>query len=176
MSKIFFESWESIFRTFIITILAYVALIIILRLTGKRTLTKMNAFDFVITIALGSAYSTVSLNKSVPLADGVLAIFLLVMLQYIITWLSVRYKTVKNLITNQPAMLLYKGEVFDEVLKKERITREELFVAARRKGISNLKDIDVIVLETTGDLTIIPNMSSENAETLRNIEHYKEHV
>jgi uncharacterized membrane protein YcaP (DUF421 family) len=65
MEKIFFESWESIARTLLMTSLSYVTMVILLRISGKRTLAKMNAFDFVVTIALGSSLATVALNKSV---------------------------------------------------------------------------------------------------------------
>lgn len=75
MKNIFFDSWESIFRTTVITILAYVLLIFLLRVSGKRTLSKMNAFDFIVTIALGSTLATVMLNKNVAFADGILAFF-----------------------------------------------------------------------------------------------------
>ena len=71
MSKLFFDSWDSILRTAVITILAYILMIFFLRISGKRTLSKMNAFDFVVTIALGSTLATVSLSKNVALADSV---------------------------------------------------------------------------------------------------------
>ena len=69
MSKLFFDSWESIIRTSVITILAYILMIFFLRISGKRTLSKMNAFDLIVTIALGSTLATVSLSKNVALAD-----------------------------------------------------------------------------------------------------------
>ncbi|MBD0377567.1 MAG: DUF421 domain-containing protein, partial [Flavisolibacter sp.] len=72
MKNIFFDSWESIIRTIIITVLAYALLIFLLRTSGKRTLSKMNAFDFIVTVALGSTLATVMLNKNVALIDGVL--------------------------------------------------------------------------------------------------------
>ncbi|MBD1395661.1 DUF421 domain-containing protein [Pontibacter sp. JH31] len=169
MEKFFFDNWESILRTFTITILAYVAMIFLLRSSGKRTLSKMNAFDFIVTVALGSSLSAVALNKSIPLIDGVFAFFLLIFLQYAITWLSVRYKAVKHLITSKPTLLLYKGELLHDALKKERITVEELYMAARKKGITDLRHIDVIVLETTGDMTIMPDVEDAQAETLQNV-------
>ncbi len=157
MKNIFFDSWESIIRMIIITILAYASLIIMLRVSGKRTLSKMNAFDFIVTIALGSTLATVILSKNVALLDGLLAFFLLIFLQYSITWLSVRYKKVKQVITSDPTLLVYKGEVLHGTLKKERITLEEIYVAARQQGLLKLDDIHAVVLETTGSLNIIPN-------------------
>lgn len=133
----------------------------------------MNAFDFVVTVALGSAFATVALNKNVALADGVLAFFLLIFLQYFITWLSVRVKTVKRFITSRPALLLYKGELYNDVLKKERITIEEINVAVRKKGIENLKSVDAIILETAGEITVISKLETENPGTLQYVKEHK---
>lgn len=174
MNKIFFDSWESIFRTFVITILAYVILIIMLRVSGKRTLSKMNSFDFIVTIALGSTLATVLLNKNVALADGALALFLLIMLQYLITWLSYRSHTVKSLVKATPSLLVYKGELLEHVMKKERVTHEEVYAKAREKGFSSLKDVDAVVMETDGSLTIISDMSSEGAKAMKQVKHFEE--
>ncbi|WP_299707803.1 DUF421 domain-containing protein [uncultured Pontibacter sp.] len=172
MEKFFFDNWDSIFRTFTITILAYIAIVLLLRSSGKRTLSKMNAFDFIVTVALGSALAAVSLNKSVPLADGVLAFFLLIFLQYAITWLSVRVKQVKRIITSQPTLLLYKGEVLQDILKRERITIEEINSAARSKGQEDLSKIDVMILESTGDITVIPTLKSDSPNALKDAENF----
>ena len=171
MKNVFFDSWESTVRIVIITVLAYAVLIVMLRVSGKRTLSKMNAFDFVVTVALGSTLATVILSKSVALLDGALAFFMLIFLQFCITWLSVRYKRVKQLITNDPTLLLYKGEVLHGVLKKERITLEEIYVAAREKGLTDLKDIHAIVLETTGTLSVLSEKSGGNSETLSDVQN-----
>ena len=69
-----FHSWESIGRTVISGVVTYGALIMFLRVSGKRTLAKLNAFDLVVTVALGSTLSTVLLSKEVPLSEGLLAI------------------------------------------------------------------------------------------------------
>ncbi len=132
----------------------------------------MNAFDFIITVALGSSLATVALNKNVTLAEGSLVFFLFIFLQYFITWLSVRVKRVKKIITSQPTLLLYRGELLERVRKKERITIEELYFAAREKGIPDLKDIDAIILETTGDITVIPKLETITAETLEDVKKH----
>ncbi|TDB68100.1 DUF421 domain-containing protein [Arundinibacter roseus] len=172
MEKIFFDTWESLFRTFIITILAYVVLIFMLRSSGKRTLSKMNAFDFIVTIALGSSLATVALNKNVALIDGALAFFLLIYLQYALTWLSVRENKIKKLVTSQPSLLLYRGEFLPGALKKERITEEEVYVAARQKGITSTADIHAVVLETTGTLTVIAANETPNSDAMKNVKNY----
>ena len=77
-------------RVVIVGTLAYAALVALLRISGKRTRTKLNAFDLVVTIALGSTLATVLLSNQVSLAEGITALALLIALQFVITWLSVR--------------------------------------------------------------------------------------
>lgn len=169
MDFLFFDSWNSILRIVIITPLAYIGIVMLLRVSGKRTLSKMNAFDFIVTVALGSALATVALSKDVALLDGIIVFALFIFLQFFITWLSVRVSLVKRIVTSQPVLLLYKGELIDRIRKRERITIEEIHVAARKKGITELKDIDAIILETTGDITIIPKIESIDVETLTSV-------
>lgn len=169
MDKIFFDTWESIFRTLIITVLAYISLIIFLRISGKRTLSKMNAFDLIIIIALGSTLATVLLNKSVALADGLLAFVLLIGLQYLITFLSVRYKTVSQWVKGSPTLLAYNGELINKAMLKERVNEDEIYAALRENGIPTIKDAKAVILETEGNLTVIGDTNTENPETLRTV-------
>ncbi len=76
----FFQNWSGLLRTVVVGVLAYVALVALLRVSGKRTLSKMNAFDFVVTVALGSTLATILLSKNVALAEGVVAFAVLISL------------------------------------------------------------------------------------------------
>ena len=172
MEDIFFQNWDSVFRTLIITICAYVALVIMLRASGKRTLSKMNSFDFIITVALGSNLANVSLNKDVTLTDGILALFLLVGLQYVMTWLSVRAPFFKGLITSTPSLLYYKGKLYEDIMQRERVTIEEIKAKARERGFGSLKQVEAIILETTGIITIIPTLQENQEDNLENVDSY----
>ena len=77
----FFDTWSGLGRVLVVGTLAYAAVVVLLRVSGKRTLTKLNAFDLVVTVALGSTLATVLLSKNVALAEGVLAVALLISLQ-----------------------------------------------------------------------------------------------
>ncbi len=76
----FFQNWSGLLRTVVVGVLAYVALVALLRVSGKRTLSKMNAFDFVVMVALGSTLATILLSKNVALAEGVVAFAVLISL------------------------------------------------------------------------------------------------
>lgn len=170
MNKFIFDSWESILRTLMITIMAYALLIFLLRSSGKRTLSKMNAFDLIITIALGSTLATVMLNKNVALADGALGFFLLIFLQYFITFISVRYKTISDLIKSTPTLLVYKGQMLKEFMRKERIDEDEIYAVIRENGLSAVSQAEAVVLETDGSLSVIKQSIDPQSAVLKRIE------
>ncbi|WP_194972466.1 DUF421 domain-containing protein [Aquiflexum lacus] len=169
MENILFDSWDSLLRVIFITPLAYFAMVFLLRVSGKRTLAKMNAFDFVVTVALGSIMASVALNKNIPLSNGVTAIFLFIGFQFILTWLAVRIKAVKTLITSSPSLIFYKGNFMHQAMKNERITEEEIYSAARLEGLSTLDEIEMIILETTGDITIIQKITAGEKNTFEDV-------
>lgn len=170
MNKLFFDSWESIVRTAVITVLAYAALVLLLRVSGKRTLSKMNAFDFVVTVALGSTLATVLLTKSVALADGVLALFLLIGSQYVVTWLSVRSAFVSGLVKSTLALLVYKGQLLEGAMRRERIKPDEIYAVIREKGLSSLAEAGAVVLETDGSLSVVEEIRSMESETMTHLQ------
>lgn len=150
-----FDSWASTGRVIVVGVLAYAALVMMLRISGKRTLSKMNAFDLVVTVALGSTLATVLLNRSVPLAEGVLALALLISLQYVITWLSVRSPRFRKLIKSEPTLVVHQGQYLDAALKDQRVTRDEIEAALRQQGRGDLSQVNSVVLETDGSLSVV---------------------
>ncbi|WP_230383851.1 DUF421 domain-containing protein [Pedobacter endophyticus] len=109
MENIFFSNWESIGQTFLVGVLAYFSLILMLRISGKRTLSQMKEFDFIVTVALGSTLASVLLTKEISLMDGVIAMGVMIGLQYILAYVSVRSKTFSKLISSEPTLIFYKG-------------------------------------------------------------------
>lgn len=150
---------SEVIRISLVSLLYFISLIIILRISGKRTLSKMNAFDFVVNIALGSIFATIILDSSISLMSGLTAIVSLIFYQYIITFLSVRFKKFKNITKSKPSLLYYNGQFFDDSLKKERIALDELKQAVRNSGFASIEDITAIVLETDGTLSVIEKAS-----------------
>lgn len=170
METIWFESWDSRLRIIFVTTIAYTTVVLLLRVSGKRTLAKMNAFDFVVTIALGTILTSVVLNSEIPFADGITAFLVFIEFQYLFTWLSVRLKPVKILITSKPSLIFYKGEFNYKALKKVRITVEEVHSSTRINGFSTLNEIDIIILETTGEITIIEKITEHTDTTFDDVE------
>lgn len=151
----FFGGWQALLRTAVVGVLAYINLIVLLRISGRRTLSKMNAFDLVVTVALGSTFATILLNKDVSLAQGTLALALLIGLQYLVTWSSVRVGWVKRVVTGEPALLFYQGRYLDSAMRHARVTNDEVRSAVRASGIAVLDRVEAVVLETDGTFSVV---------------------
>jgi uncharacterized membrane protein YcaP (DUF421 family) len=150
-----FESGRALLQTVVVGSLAYAALVLLLRTSGKRTLSKWNAFDLVVTVAFGSTLATMLLSRETTLAQGVAAFALLVGLQWSITRLSVRSRTVERWVKARPRLLLYTGELQHAALRTERVTESEIRAALRSQGIAALEDVHAVVLETDGSFSVI---------------------
>ncbi len=157
----FFNGWPELGRVAVVGTLAYVAMVVLLRVFGKRTLSKMNAFDFIVTVALGSILATILLSKDVALAEGITAFAVLIGLQFVITWLSVRLSWVENLVKAEPTLLYFGGKYLCEALKKQRVTKEEVRSAVRSQGLAQMEEVVAVVLETDGSMTALKKSDGE---------------
>jgi uncharacterized membrane protein YcaP (DUF421 family) len=168
MERIFFGDWQSLFRILIVGVPAYIALVFFLRFSGKRTLSKMNAFDLVVTVALGSLLATVLLSEDVALVEGALSFALLLGLQFAVTWSSVRAHWVRQLVTGEPVMLLHRGDFLPSALRQARVTQDEIRSAVRAAGLASLVDAEAVVLETDGSFSVVRR--SEGADGLSSLD------
>ncbi|WP_300578948.1 DUF421 domain-containing protein [Phenylobacterium sp.] len=150
-----FTGWDPILRILVVGAAAYLALVIVLRASGKRTLSKLNAFDLVVTVAIGSTFSSILTSKDLALAEGVAALALLVGLQYAVTFLSVRIKGIDKLVKSEPSLLLKDGAPLSGALRQQRVTQEELLAAIRTSGGARLSDAAFVVLESDGSLSAV---------------------
>ena len=150
-----FENLSGLARVAMVSILAYAALILVLRLAGKRSLAKLNAFDFVVTVALGSTLATVLLTKDVALSEGLLAFAMLAGLQWTVSRLSVAWPMFRRAVRNEPTLLCEDGQFRTQAMKAERVTKSEMEAAIRTAGIGRLEDVGVVVLETDGSMSVI---------------------
>ncbi len=162
----YFDSWQDILRVALLGTLTYIALILLLRISGKRTLSKWNAFDFVVTIALGSTLATVLLSEQVSLFEGVAALALLVLLQFVVSWLSLNVPWVRQLVKAQPSCLYGQGGYISHALKRERVTEAEVRAAVRGAGLASMEDVEAVVLETDGSVSVLRRTGSGGSSAL----------
>ncbi|EKE45876.1 hypothetical protein OCGS_0102 [Oceaniovalibus guishaninsula JLT2003] len=155
-TEMFFQDWQGIVRTVIVGTLAYIGLIVILRVSGKRTLAKLNAFDLVVTVALGSTLASILLSESVALAEGMIGFVTLIGLQYIVAWSSVRSDRVRRLVRSEPTLLMREGRILHGALRRERVTEDELRTVIRGSSAPDPDDVAAVILESDGSFSVIP--------------------
>ncbi|WP_019506670.1 DUF421 domain-containing protein [Pleurocapsa sp. PCC 7319] len=160
------------FSTILLGTIAYIAIIFMLRISGKRTLAKWNSFDFVVTIAFGSILSSILLSTKDSFGTGILGFALLVLFQYILTWVAVRSTWVQKLVKAEPALLLYQGKLRHDVLKRERVSEGEVLAALRASGVSAIEDADAVVLETDGSFSVIQKINNSSASALKDVREF----
>jgi uncharacterized membrane protein YcaP (DUF421 family) len=162
----FFDGVSDLWRI-AIGISTYALLVAVLRLSGKRTLAKMNAFDLVVTVALGSSMATILLSRDVALSEGVLALGLLVVLQFAATRASVHWSAARRLLKSDPTLLLRDGELLSEALRQQRVTASEVRQAVRAHAIGGLEQVTAVVLETDGTFSVIPRQQAGSRSALK---------
>lgn len=161
-----FDTWADILRVLLVGSAAYGALMVVLRVSGKRTLSQLNAFDFVVTVSLGSTLATVLLSADTSWSEGVLALALLAGLQFLMAWISTHLPWARPLFTSRPAVLLRDGELLHEAMRRNRLSEGEVRQAVRTQGMGDLSDVGAVVLETNGSLSVIPASQYGNGSAM----------
>lgn len=164
-----FGDWFSLLRIAVVAVLAYCGLILFLRVSGKRTLSQLNVFDFIVTVAFGSTLANTILAPDTALADGLLALGLLILLQFVVATLSLRFTWFGRLIKSAPRFLYRDGRYIEDAMRKERIRKEEILQAARSRGLAGMEQVQAIILETNGNLSVIRRSDSSDNSALQNV-------
>ncbi len=149
------RSWPTWAAILVVVPVAYASLLVVLRVAGKRTLSKLTAYGLTVTVAFGSLLASVVVSRSVPLGDGILAFALLAGLQWAVGWWSTRSSAVARIVTAQPVLLAAHGEVDEAALRSERLRIDDVRAAVRGAGHASVADVLAIVLETDGSLSVI---------------------
>jgi len=154
----YFGGWTPIVRIVVVGVVMYVALVAFLRLSGSRSLSDMSAFDFIVTVAIGSAFGRALTARKVALVEALVAFALLVALQYVVTWVQVRWPAAQRGVTNPPALLYFDDDFVDHELRRERVTESEVHAAVRKKGFADASEVDAVVLESSGEFSVVESV------------------
>ena len=150
---------------FIRTIILYISVLIALRIMGKGEIAEMNAFDLVITLLIAEVAAIPMQDNSIPLIYGIASITGLIFIEILISYISLKSRTISKILSGNPAILISKNNLNYKQLKKERISIEELLEELRTQGYFNLRDVQYAILETDGDLSIVPSPSYDSSKT-----------
>lgn len=158
-----FDEFADVARVVAVGLAAYVALVAVLRVSGKRTLAKLNAFDLVVTVAFGSVLATALLDGAASFAEVAVAFVVLAGAQFVVAALAVRVPPVGRLVRAQPTALVVRGQVEQSRLLAERVSMADLRGAVRQAGLASVGDAFAVVLETDGSLSVVPSGAAAGA-------------
>jgi uncharacterized membrane protein YcaP (DUF421 family) len=141
--------WQIALNAFVV----YLAVMIIVRINGLRTFSKMSSHDFAITVAIGSIIASSVVSSSIPALNGVLAIAFLILYQAI--WSFIRQYFDNTLLENAPLLLMDGEKILHENLKSARVTEGDLMSKLREANCLNLQQVKAVILEPTGDISVL---------------------
>lgn len=165
----FWGGFEPLLRIVVVGTLTYIGIVLILRFSGKRTLASMNAFDFIITVAMGSAFGRILTAQSVSVSEAITAFLLLVCLQFLFSFFELRSKRFSKLMSSRPTLLFYNGKFVEKNMKKQRLQKTDLMGMIRQKKYGSMEQIEAIIFESNGSISVIGKSSAGNHSTLDDV-------
>ncbi|MDG6080214.1 DUF421 domain-containing protein [Erythrobacter litoralis] len=153
--QVFFNGAPGLLRTMVAAVFAYASMIMVLRVAGKHALSKLHVFDYVVTVALGSTLASILLTENVALAEGLVAVVMLIGMQWFVAKLAVSSEPWRKFIRSDPKVLLRHGEIDAEAMLSERVTESEVDIAIRMRGFGDRSMIAYVVLEADGSLSVV---------------------
>ncbi|QUH25508.1 DUF421 domain-containing protein [Serpentinicella alkaliphila] len=145
--------------TFIRTLTLYFLVVVVMRMMGKRQIAQMQPFELVIAIMIADLAATPMENTGIPLLNGVVPIITLLSVQVIVSFISIKSEVVREIICGKPSILINRGKLVQSELRRLRINMNDLLEQLRGKDYPNLSDVEFAILETNGELSIIPKTS-----------------
>ena len=158
----FFAPLDELALIAVSSVIVYMAIIVLVRLRGLRSFTKMSSYDFVISIATGTIAGSTLLNvTSVPVMYGFTGLATIFMLDYLVARLRNNFDSFKTVTDNEPVMLMDGPEILQENLDKTQVTLDELYGKLREANVLNHGQVQAVVLEATGDISVLHTDSDE---------------
>ena len=144
------------------TLIVYGAILFYTRMVGLRSFSKMSASDFAMTLAVGSLLASTAVSPQTQLVPGLVALATLFCGQLIIASTRSRSRWVSKIVDNQPLLLMLNGEILDANLNQANVSRQDLYAKLREANAHHLKDVQAVVFETTGDISVIHSSHSND--------------
>ena len=148
--------------TFIRAIILYIVVLVVMRLMGKREIGQLQPFELAIAIMIADLAAVPMSELGIPLTNGIIPILALLVMYMIISALNMKSIKFRKVISGKPSLLIYRGRIDEKVLRKERITINELQERLRGDNIFNLSDVEYAILETNGEVTVIQKPEKRN--------------
>lgn len=153
------DFWEMILRT----TAAFIILLILARVMGKKQISQLTFFHYVTGITIGSIAAEISVNSDTPFFNGSISLIWWALLTVFINLLTIKSIKARKLLDDKPTILVMKGKISEQGMKKARFTLNDLNMMLREQGVFSMSDVNYAILETNGELSILKKASQEPA-------------
>lgn len=147
---------------FVRAMVLYIIVLIVMRFMGKREIGQLQPFELVISIMIADLASTPMAEVGIPITSGIIPIFGLLVMHLIITVLNMKSSKAREIICGKPRILIYRGKIDENALRREKFTVNELQERLRGKDVTNLADVEYAILETNGEISVIQKPNKRN--------------
>lgn len=141
---------------FVRTIFLYILVLIVMRFMGKREISQLQPFELVISIMIADLATTPMSETGIPILYGIIPILGLLMMHILISIVNLKSIRIREIICGKPRILIFRGRIDEKAMQKENFTITELESRLRVNGSYNLEDVEYAILETSGQITVIP--------------------
>ncbi|KNY26781.1 DUF421 domain-containing protein [Pseudobacteroides cellulosolvens] len=141
---------------FIRTLILFLIVVVVMRAMGKRQIGQLQPFELAVAIMISELAAVPMQNTGIPLINGIIPIITLLVAQLLLSLISLKSVKARGIICGKPNILIENGKIIEANLRKEMYTLNDLLEQLRIKGTSNISDIEYAILETNGQLSIIP--------------------
>jgi uncharacterized membrane protein YcaP (DUF421 family) len=161
------SSWPEVGTVALSTVVIFAAVIVATRIGGLRSFSKMSAFDFAMTVAVGSLIATVAVTEA-SLATGLVGLVVLYGVQVAVAILR-RRTGFEHAVDNVPVLLMVDGELLEDALRRTRVTESDLRAKLREANALSYDQVRAVVLETTGDISVLHGDGELDPDLLRGV-------
>lgn len=146
---------------FIRTLILYIVVIVAMRIMGKRQIGELQPFELAVAIMISELASVPMQNTGIPLVNGIIPILTMLAAQILISFISLKSTKARTIICGSPSVLISGGKIIEQVFRSELYTLNDLLEQLRSKDIYNIADVEFAILETNGQLSVIPKASKK---------------
>jgi uncharacterized membrane protein YcaP (DUF421 family) len=150
-----FDGWTPVLRIVFISAAGYLSLLLLLRVSGQRTLAQMTPFDFIIAVTIGSAFGRTLTAREVSLVEVVVMFLALLTLQWVVAGLRFRGGMLAPVLSTPPSVVYYDGQIVERMMRRHRLTEDDLLGAVRENGMGSIEEAQAIVFEPSGHFAVI---------------------
>lgn len=141
--------------TFVRTIILYIIVLIVMRFMGKREIGQLQPFELAISIMIADLATLPMAEPGIPITNGIIPILGLLVMHLLISVINLRSIKLREIICGKPSILIYRGRIKEENMKKERFTINELEERLRGVNVFDIGDVEYAILETSGQVSVI---------------------